>query len=326
LSKGQNIVNPTKLTRIALFALASLGVVYLPVAQACVDGTVVKSGEISLRAKAKGPAHSPAVVLVAGTGQHGADWPEALIEGLLGKGYRVVTYDPRDVGCSTQLDASGAINWPSFFSDLSSGRRPVVPYSADDLADDLVAVMNAFGLEGAHVLGASGGSTVALHAALKHPSRVTTLTLLMANAGNPARPMPAKPDRFSAVPPVPENGASPEVLRHYLQSLAAALEGSTPSRTPSELDTWVHEAAKRGINGAGMARSGAALLAEGDIRPKLKQIGIKVRVYHGSDDPLIPVESGRDVAEAVPGAKFIVIPGMGHNMTPSGVAMILKDY
>ncbi|ALS97331.1 alpha/beta fold hydrolase [Lacimicrobium alkaliphilum] len=265
------------------------------------------------------------LIMVGGIDQQMADWPVQLIEGLTKLGYQVIRYDARDVGCSTILSKAAPIAWPAVFEALAKGTAPLLPYTAQDLSQDLLAVMDALNLSSATLMGASGGSTIASITAARNPQRVDGLVLLMANSGNPAHPVPVNPVRLASVGAPPTPAASRQEIIEYRARAAQALEGTSIVRDPAEIKSWARTAADRGYSAEGVARSGAALLALGDIRTQLKKVKVPTLVVHGSDDPLISPDAGAEVAEAISDAEFIVIDGMGHSLPSEGVARVLEE-
>ena len=118
------------------------------------------------------------LVLVAGLGQQLISWPEGFVELLAGRGYRVVTFDNRDAGRSTHADYR-----PPSLPVIFSGRIPAYAYHLGDLARDTVGLLDALGIDSAHLAGASMGGMIAQTAAVHFPHRVRTLTSIMSTTG-----------------------------------------------------------------------------------------------------------------------------------------------
>ena len=112
-------------------------------------------------------------------------WEEDFCRALADRGHFVVRFDNRDVGLSTKLDAAGVPNVLELMQKVASGARPDVPYTLDDMADDTAGVLDALGLESAHVVGASMGGMIAQTIAILHPQRVRSLTSIMSSTGDP---------------------------------------------------------------------------------------------------------------------------------------------
>lgn len=289
----------------------------------CAGKNMAIHGEVKLAYTIEGSAQGDTVVLVPGSGQHAEDWPAGLSEGLVKRGYRVLKLDPRDVGCSTHLDAKGPVDWAGLFAQLGKGEKPFVAYTAQDMAGDVISVLDDAKVERAHIIGASAGATVSGWLASKHPDRVSSLVLLMANSGNPLNPMPADPARMAraGIPPAPN--ASIEARRTFLAAMNQALEGDEPTRSPEALNAWLDAASARRLDADGLARTGAAMLAMGDLRKQFSSIKAKTLVVHGANDPLVPVAAGKEVADAIPGSQWLLMPKLGHAINAATVEEVL---
>ncbi len=272
-----------------------------------------------------GPPDGRAIILVGGIDQQLTDWPPHLVEGLVSQGFRVIRYDARDTGCSTEVKDAAPLDWPAIFAAMASGAQPPLPYAAVDLSDDLIGLMDGLRLTTATLVGVSGGSTISALTAERAPDRVDRLILLMASSGNPALPVPADPARFAGVPPAPAAGAPAGEIVAYRIAARLALEGSQSALTPEDIELWATQATRRSYNPDGTARTGAALLALGDLRPRLTRLKSPAVILHGSEDPLIPVAAGREFAGAIDGARFRIVDGMGHALPPAAVTAILEE-
>ena len=290
----------------------------------CSAKSFASNGDVQLAYTVEGREGSETIVLVPGSGQHAEDWPLDLTQALVEGGYRVVKFDPRDVGCSTHLDSKGPVDWPALFTQLGKGEAPSVAYRVRDMAEDVISVMDHANVNSSHVIGASAGATVAGWLASEYPQRVSSLVLLMANSGNPSNPMPADPVRMAGagLPPAPD--ASAAVRREFLEAMSNALEADEPTRSRAELDAWLDIASARRLDGDGLGRTGAAMLAAGDLRARLSLITSPTLVVHGAKDPLVPVAAGKEVAEAIPGAQWHLEPRMGHAINEAAVATVLE--
>jgi pimeloyl-ACP methyl ester carboxylesterase len=263
------------------------------------------------------------VLLIGGTDQQLTDWPPSLISTLVAKGFRPIAYDARDVGCSSSMDEAGAPDWPAIFTALASGKAPVVPYQLADLADETVAVADAAGVRQFHVLAVSGGTATAAMVADRYPGRIASMVLLMPGSGDPAIPVPADPKRLAGVPAAPAADAPRDAVIAYRTALGEALEGSGPRRSQEQIASWARAATGRAWNPDGIARNGAAILAAGDLRTTFARIRVPAVVIHGLDDPLIAPAHGRTVADAIAGARFEGIAGLGHSLPEAVVGTVV---
>jgi pimeloyl-ACP methyl ester carboxylesterase len=271
----------------------------------------IATNGIELEYEAFGAARAPAILLIMGLGAQMILWDEEFCETLAERGYRVVRFDNRDVGRSTKLEAAGMPNLPALLAAVAQGRTPSAPYTLNDMADDTAGLLDGLGLDAAHIVGASMGGMIAQTLAIRHPKRVRTLTSIMSTTGNPNLPQ-AQPAAMKALmTPAPMER---EAFIEFHVALAKAI--GSPG-FPFEAEALRRRGARtfdRGVSAAGVMRQTAAIIASGNRKPALASLRLPTLVIHGAADPLIPIEAGRDTAEAVPGAELLVIEGMGHDV------------
>jgi pimeloyl-ACP methyl ester carboxylesterase len=235
---------------------------------------------------------------------------------LAAGGFRVIRFDNRDVGLSTHFAEVPVPALAAVAGALARGERPDVPYSLYDMADDAVGLLDALGIEQAHIVGRSMGGMIGQLVASEHSGRTLSLTSIMSGSGNPALP-PSTPEAMAVLtqrPPHPSQD-EPGFLDH---SVRAARVLSSPGFPFNEAAQRAQAlvAAKRAYDPAGFGRQIAALVANGDRRARLRTITVPTLVIHGAADPLIPLAAGEDTAASVPGAKLRVFEGMGHEIPP----------
>ena len=281
--------------------------------KAIVDGVELEWDE-------RGERSHPAVLLIMGLGAQMTRWSDAFMAALVGHGFRVIRFDNRDVGLSTKFDAAGAPDLTAIGAAVLMGRTPDVPYTLEHMAADAVAVLDAAGVDRAHVVGASMGGMIAQLVAAEHPERVLTLTSIMSSTGNPALPR-ATPAANAVLMARPQGSDLDALVAHGVK--AAMVIGSPGYPTDDAvLAERIRADAARSHHPAGFARQMAAIWANGDRRPRLGRITAPTLVIHGADDPLVPVEGGRDTAATIPGARLVEIPGMGHDLPTALIGRI----
>lgn len=252
------------------------------------------------------PADSP-IVLVMGLGMQMIGWPDGFCHELTGRGHYVVRFDNRDVGESTHMSEAP----PPDIVGVALHRRPPA-YRISDMADDLVGLLGALGLESVHLVGASLGGFISQTVAIRHPQRVRSLTLMMTSTGS-RRVGQAKPklikrmlrrrvvaDRHAAVEAIVDTfeliGSQGYALdREFLRDLAG-------------------RSFDRGHNPDGVIRQLGAASVQPNRTKALARIKVPTLVIHGLHDPLIAVSGGLAIAAAIPGAKFVGYSGMGHDL------------
>jgi pimeloyl-ACP methyl ester carboxylesterase len=253
-----------------------------------------------------GEADAPPLLLIMGLGAQMISWDEGFCELLAGRGFRVIRFDNRDVGLSTKLDHLGT---PELSAVLGGSVPP--PYRLEDLADDAAGVLGALGIDAAHVVGASMGGFVAQLLAIRHPSRVLSLTSIMSATGGLADNVPATPEATEALlkpPPTDREG----MIEHgvWVSSRVSGPEHFDPEESRRKRA----QAIDRSVSVAGTARQLAAIAAAPSRAEQLRALEVPALVVHGEVDPLVPFENGRRTAEAIPGARLLLVPTMGHDL------------
>ena len=273
----------------------------------------LRSNGIEIEYESRG--EGPPVVLIMGVGAQLLFWDERFCEMLAARGFRVIRFDNRDTGLSTRLDGAGVPDIRRLIPRFLLGRPLEVPYTLDDMADDVDGLLGGLGLESAHVVGASLGGMVAQTLALRHPGRVRTLTSIMSAPGG-RRALLGKPRAILSLLKPPARGRSEAIERHVALFRVIGSPGF-PFDEQAHRDLAAR-AYDRSFYPPGMARQMAAVLASGSRRRALAAVRVPTLVIHGSEDPLIPVSGGRATARAIPGARFMLVDGMGHDL-PQGV-------
>lgn len=252
------------------------------------------------------------LLLISGLGVQMIRWTDDFCMALAGHGFRVIRFDNRDAGLSTHLAGAPVPDMAA----LMRGQVDQVPYTLHDMADDALGLLDRLGIGRAHVAGRSMGGMIAQILAARYPDRVASLTAIMSSTGNPALPPPAPQAMAALTRPAPD----PRVDRDgYLDHAVAAARAIASPGFP--FDPAAHRALAlaelgRGYNPAGFGRQIAAIAATGDLRPLSRTIAAPTLVIHGSDDPLIPPACGRDIAATIPGARLMLVDGMGHDLPP----------
>ena len=283
----------------------------------------VKANGIEIEYESFGPADRDAVLLIMGFSAQLTMWPTELCEELVSRGYRVIRYDNRDVGLSAKLEAKGIPDMEKLFGALMTGAAVEAPYSLDDMAADAAGLLDALKIERAHIVGASMGGMIAQLVAANHPEKTLSLTSIMSNTGNPDLPQGSPEAMGALLAPAPAPDDIEAIIARGINTWKVIGSPGYPT-DDQQLRQWVMRDAKRSYYPQGVTRQFAAIVANGDRRPKLKTIKAPTVVLHGADDPLVPVAGGKDTADNIPGAELRVIPGMGHDF-PLGLVPVFAD-
>ena len=257
-----------------------------------------------------GDPAAPPLLLIMGLGSQMIAWHDAFCEQLVqATQLRVIRFDNRDVGRSTQLTAMGVPDIAALMGQALAGKPLTVPYTLRDMADDADALLNALNIDRAHVVGASMGGAIGQELAIHHPHRMRSFTSIMSSTGDPSLPKPTTEAMSVLFTPAPVTLDA--YLPHY-QRVWNVLRGPDFPQDEALDAERARAVFARGLNPAGTARQLAAIFASGNRKPALRAVRVPTLVIHGDADPLVPVAHGVDVADAVPGAHLLRIARMGH--------------
>lgn len=261
---------------------------------------MTKAAAPEIVSQAFGDPRDPAMLLIMGAMASMLWWPEALCKKLAGEGRFVIRYDNRDTGLSTKY-APG---------------EP--PYTFDDMADDAVRVLDSHGIGKAHVVGMSMGGMIAQRQALRHPSRVITLTVISSSpVGIDTSHLPGTNEAYmehSADGAKVDWSNREQVVDFVVKDTHAIASTAHP----------FDEKAMRAFIQRDYDRSGGFLSATNhfmlkgseDLKGRLHEIKAPLLVIHGTSDPIFPVEHGAALADAIAGARLVRIGGGGHELHP----------
>jgi pimeloyl-ACP methyl ester carboxylesterase len=262
----------------------------------CFESTGLGAGAVDR----DGETEALPILLVAGADAHCTSWTPALIEPLTALGHRVVRYDHRDSGLSTKVPTN-------------------VGYTLDDLANDALTVMDAHGIDRAHVIGRSMGGMVGQLLALDHADRVATLTLVCSTPGLGDDRLPMAADwlvdrmteRLFAEPP--ETGAARAA---WIVEQGEWFAGSRhPVPTTDRLQIAVAEVDRCWYPESG---HGVAVSASPSRLDRLDGIERPTLVVHGTADPVFSVEHALALADGIRGAELWLVEELGHEL-PDGL-------
>ena len=261
---------------------------------------------VELEYETLGRAGDPVLLLIMGLGAQLTDWPEDFCTGLAGRGLFVVRFDNRDCGLSTSLDELGTPDLPGLFAGTATA-----PYLLADLAADAVGLLDALGVERAHVVGASMGGMIAQRVAIDHPDRVRSLCSIMSTTGDRSVGQPT-PEAAAALRRPPATTREEAIAGSMAASRVFGSIGF--DATEYALRRRAEQKYDRAYRPLGTMRQLAAVYAGPDRTEALGKVTVPTVVIHGALDPLVDVSGGRATAAAVPGAELVVLPGVGHGI------------
>src|SRR5512132_1541976 len=249
----------------------------------------------------------PAVLLVMGLGTQMLGWHEDFCADLAGRGFHVIRYDNRDIGRSTILSSAPA---PTLGQLIRRDKRAAA-YTLAEMAADGVGLLDHLGVERAHIVGVSMGGMIAQTIAARRPERALSLTSILSSTGSRWRGQPALRTYRTFLRPVSGDRAT------YIANTAALFDiiGSPGfERDPEDLQALLGAMYDRGHDPASVSRQLAAIVASGDRTAELRHITAPTLVIHGTADKLVAPSGGRATARAIPGARLLMIEGMGHDL------------
>lgn len=256
------------------------------------------------------------LLLIMGLGAQLTAWPTEIVDGLAGRGFDVIRFDNRDAGLSSRCEWEPPSPLKAFFRKLL--RRPVeTGYVIDDMAADAAGVLDALGIESAHVVGASMGGMIAQALAVNHPQRVRSLTSIMSNPGDGSGGMTAKLMVQFARRPEPTRANAVE------QAITTFRSISGPHFDEAEYRPLAEAAVERSFRPDGLARQTAAIMASPDRTTGLRQLKAPTLVVHGLLDPLVKPSGGIRTAEVVPDSRLLMFNDMGHDLPAPRIPEIL---
>ena len=264
-------------------------------------------GKVDLAYETFGSPDDPTLVLVMGLATQMIAWHDDFCAQLADQGFHVVRFDNRDIGLSTHLDDAGTPD----LSPLFTG-QPITdaPYTLADMADDTVRLFDALDVDRVHLVGTSMGGMIAQEVALRHPERLFSLTSIMSTTSPlVGSPTPDATAALFAPPPTTEEEAGARTVTVYRVIGSPGYPLDEAGLTARGVESF-----RRANDPAGVARQLAAIHASGERTARLADVAVPTLVLHGEADPLVQPDGGRATAAAVPGARLVTYPGMGHDL------------
>jgi pimeloyl-ACP methyl ester carboxylesterase len=270
---------------------------------------IARANGIELCYEIFGEAGAEPMLLIMGLGAQMIHWDDDFCWQLAARGFRVIRFDNRDIGKSSKMTGGKRLTAVELLK-LRFLKIPVAaPYKLSDMAEDVTGLMDVLGIKSAHLVGASMGGMIAQEVAISFPQRVRSLTSIMSTTGNPKVPPPTREAAAILMAPPPAN--KEEYYARFAQTWKILRVGSFP--LDESLDRARAERTyQRGLSPAGVGRQFRAILASGSRKQRLASVKAPTLVIHGTVDPLVRPEGGKDTAASIPGAKLLMIEGMGH--------------
>ncbi len=277
---------------------------------ASVASAVAISGDYEIAYEIYGKLSDPVVLLVNGLGSQMIGYRTAFCDRLVDEGFCAIRYDNRDVGHSTKTTGEPPV-LHHIRDDMRAGRSVNVAYRVADMAADGIAVLNAAGVDRAHVFGMSMGGMIVQTMGYTVAQRLLSITSVMSSTGS----------RKVGVP-------TPEAAEMLVKPRPADIEGAIAMDVEErrleagrwfdevEVEGYVRAQYERCHHPSGVAFQYAAIVADGDRTDRLGTITTPTTVIHGDMDPLVTASGGEATAAAIPNARLVMVEGMGHHLPP----------
>lgn len=276
---------------------------------------LVAANGVDLACEQFGESDSPTIILIQGLGTQLIGWPDAFCQALADAGFRVIRFDNRDTGLSTKIKSGSSRDSIQKAYVKSMLHLPVnAPYTLDDMAADTVGLLDALGIDRAHVVGVSMGGMIAQLLAIHYPQRVASLTSIMSGTGASGLPN-AKLKvllRLSSKPP----SKDPDDIVTHMTKTMQMIGSPTLQRSREQWADHIRRGLERSWCPAGTARQMLAILSAPSRDDALALLDVPALIIHGKADPLMPPAHGKHTAKCIPNAQLEIIDGMGHDLPP----------
>lgn len=249
------------------------------------------NGSCEIYYESFGDPSDPTLLLVNGLGSQCINYHEDWCAMFVDRGLHVARFDNRDVGLSSRVHEA---------------------YILSDMADDAVAVLDAIGVERAHVMGLSMGGMIVQTMAIEHPDRLLSMTSVMSRTGEPGYGE-STPEAFALLTAPPATDRESYIAAHIA---GLRVWGSPEFADAGRWRADAERAFDRSFDPSGPGRQFMAIGASPPRADGLREVTTPTLVMHGDKDTLIDISGGRRTAELIPGARFEAIEGMGHDYPP----------
>jgi len=271
----------------------------------------------------RGDPLGPPIMLIMGLACQMTHWPESLLDGLAEQGYRVIRFDNRDIGLSDKLSSSFRVNTRLAYLAHKLGRHPHANYTLHDMANDTANLMSALDIEHAHIVGVSMGGMISQLLAANYSDQVRTLTTIMSSTNAPGLPMP----ELSLMLKLGQTGKATKdmtgVTKRW-QNFWEIVQSPGYPTSSADIRALMEANYLRSYSPGGTIRQIQAILATGSLEKMIQHIIAPTLVIHGGSDPLLRPTCGRAISKQIKGAKFRLIPKMGHDLPEQLVPQFVR--
>lgn len=256
---------------------------------------IIRFNDVHICAESFGEINNPTILLIMGATASMIYWEEEFCKSLSNQGFHIIRYDNRDVGKSITYEYG----------------HP--EYTFEDLADDAIQVLDAYKVDKAHIVGMSMGGIITQIIALKHPSRVLTISLIMTS--NFDSSLPKKDNKVTKALSelkIRNWQNKDEVVECFIKK-SKVLIGSKHIFDEEKIRRLNEEEFDRAINLQSMENHGF-IKGWGSYLSRTNEINAPTLVIHGTEDTIIPYEHGIHLSEVIPNAVLVTLEGTGHEL------------
>ena len=268
-----------------------------------------------------GKKTDPVLILIRGLGSQLIHWPQNLISGFTEVGYRVIIFDNRDIGLSARCPKDGfSYDKENIVKTIDAGKNIVPAYSLDDMALDVIGIMNTIGIDKAHIFGMSLGGAITQVLLINHQARILSAVIVMSSS------------KLSDQSRIKKIALQHTSKYEYIENAVSENKLWGNSSFPVS-ENYVRDvsgrAFDRGAESEAVNRQASAVYSFGDRREALKATNLPCLVIHGEDDVLVLPEEGKEISSLIKDSEIKIIGGMGHEITPllsSTIINLVHDF
>lgn len=271
----------------------------------------------------RGEGKNPCIILISGIGGQLTDWPQSLIDGLVENGFYVLAFDNRDSGLSHHYEELGIPDINQAISNQQLGKTFKPPYTIQDMASDVISLMDELHVQKAHIIGMSMGGIIAQYVALNFRNRVRSLTCIASTSSDPQLP-PSKKEvlSFFATSLTTQEQTLEAFVNNKLQLFR--IYNHPDSFDEEKTKEQIIAAYKRGNYPIGFKRLLLAMISDKPRTEQLKKLKVPCLIIHGDYDPVFPVEHGKHLAACITNSHLEIIKNMGHGL-PDFACKLISD-
>ena len=268
-----------------------------------------------------GKKTDPVLILIRGLGSQLIHWPQNLISGFTEVGYRVIIFDNRDIGLSARCPKDGfSYDKENIVKTIDAGKNVVPAYSLDDMALDVIGLMDTIGIDKAHIFGMSLGGAITQVLLINHQARILSAVIVMSSS------------KLSDQSRIKKIALQHTSKYEYIENAVSENKLWGNSSFPVS-ENYVRDvsgrAFDRGAESEAVNRQASAVFSFGDRREALKATNLPCLVIHGEDDVLVLPEEGKEISSLIKDSEIKIIGGMDHEITPllsSTIINLVHDF